>query len=191
LFNNLPSGYRRLFSIVLDIAYRAYLLQLRRDKDPSVFPLRKKPEDVTGVVVIDEIDLHLHPSLQQEVIQRFKQTFPNIQLIASSHSALVMSTIKQDAGNRVYKMTKGSDIDYKILPISLYGMDVSTITELALDTIPRAKEIDERLNMLFSFIDNENYIEAKKELQKLKSEFGENLPELSKAQIMLDFFEND
>ena len=188
LFNNLPSGYRRLFSIVLDIAYRAYLLQLRGDGFPI---LKKNPEDVTGIVVIDEIDLHLHPSLQQEVIQRFRQTFPKIQLIASTHSALIMSNIKQNEMNRVYKLTKMNDTDYTISPVQLYGMDVSTITEFALETIPRAKEIDNRLNTLFSLIDDENYKEANIELLKLKSEFGDNLPELSKAQTMLDFFEDD
>jgi predicted ATP-binding protein involved in virulence len=76
LFQNLPAGYKRLFSIVLDIAYRAYILQLR---GKTIFPdVLKKAEEVTGIVVIDEIDLHLHPSLEQEVIQRFQDTFPHI-----------------------------------------------------------------------------------------------------------------
>ncbi|KAA6338340.1 DNA replication and repair protein RecF [termite gut metagenome] len=95
LFQNLPTGYKRLFSIVLDIAYRAYILQLR---EWGIFTFLEKAENVTGIVVIDEIDLHLHPSLEQEVIQRFQNTFPNIQFIVSTHSNLVIANLKENEG---------------------------------------------------------------------------------------------
>ena len=189
LFKNLPAGYRRLFSIAFDIAYRAFILQLRGDS--KYFPLTlRKPEDVTGIVVIDEIDLHLHPALQQEVIQRFQRTFPNIQFIVSTHAPLVMSNVKQDENSQVYKLSHNQS-GYTIEPVQLYGMDMSSITEYALETTPRNREIDQQLNNLFSLIDDEKYIEAKNELEKMREIFGSNLPELAKAQTMLDFLEND
>ena len=189
LFNNLPAGYRRLFSIVFDIAYRAFILQLKSDTKFLSWNF-KNPELITGIVVIDEIDLHLHPALQQEVIQRFQYTFPNIQFIVSTHSPLVMSNVKQDKNSQIYKLSHKQS-DYNIEPVHLYGMDMSSITEYALETIPRNREIDQQLSNLFSLIDDENYAEAKKELTKMKEFFGSNLPELAKAQTMLDFFEND
>jgi predicted ATP-binding protein involved in virulence len=190
LFKDLPAGYRRLFSIVLDIAYRAYILQLRGNA--SISPPGKMPKDaVFGIVLIDEIELHLHPSLQQEAIQRFQRTFPNIQFIISTHSALVMSNVKEENDNKIYKLTHSKADEYDIEPIQLYGMDISQITEYALDTTPRAKEIDLQLENLFSLIDDEKYEDAKNELEKMKSVFGDNLPELAKAQTMLDFFDND
>jgi len=189
LFKNLPAGYRRLFSIVFDIAYRAFILQLIGNFKYIPWTL-KKPEDVTGIVVIDEIDLHLHPALQQEVIQRFQRTFPNIQFIVSTHAPLVMSNVKQDENSQIYKLSCNQS-DYTVEPVQLYGMDVSSITESALETTPRNREIDQQLSNLFSLIDNEKYTEAKKELEKMQEIFGSNLPELAKAQTMLDFFAND
>lgn len=49
-FEALPTGYRRLYSIVLDLAYRAFLLNRNVEVEPY------------GCVLIDEVDLHLHPS---------------------------------------------------------------------------------------------------------------------------------
>jgi predicted ATP-binding protein involved in virulence len=189
LFKNLPAGYRRLFSIVFDIAYRAFILQLRGNSNH--FPISlKKPEDVSGIVVIDEIDLHLHPALQQEVIQRFQRTFPNIQFIVSTHAPLVMSNVEQDRNNQIYKLSHNQS-EYTIEPVKLYGMDIASITEYALETTPRNIEIDLQLKNLFSLIDNEQYAEAKKEIARMRKIFGSNLPELAKAQTMLDFLEDD
>jgi len=190
LFKNLPAGYRRLFSMVFDIAYRAFILQLKGNPEHIFWTDLRKPEDVTGIVVIDEIDLHLHPALQQEVIQRFQRTFPNIQFIVSTHAPLVMSNVKQDENSQIYKLSHNQS-GYTIEPVQLYGMDISSITEYALETTPRNREIDQQLSNLFSLIDDEKYTEAKKELEKMREVFGSNLPELAKAQTMLDFLEND
>ena len=54
-YNNLPSGYRRLFSIVLDVAYRAYLLQLRSLDNPLFPDFTKEPDEVTGVIVMTKL----------------------------------------------------------------------------------------------------------------------------------------
>ena len=89
-FEHLPQGFKRLISIVFDISYRAFILN--GDAVPS------------GLVLIDEIDLHLHPSLEQEVLERFKRTFPEIQFIVTTHSPLVLTNLNQDEENKVVKM---------------------------------------------------------------------------------------
>jgi Predicted ATP-binding protein involved in virulence len=102
LFQNLPAGYKRLFSIVLDIAYRGYLLQLNTNKD---LPFSRMKAEISGVVVIDEIDLHLHPALEQEVVQRFQNTFPDIQFIMSTHSNLVIANLEEnDKKNSIIRL---------------------------------------------------------------------------------------
>lgn len=78
-FNELPAGYRRLYSIVFDIAYRSYILN--------------GTNEPYGVVIIDEIDLHLHPALEQCVLYALQKTFPNIQFIVSTHSAAVIANL--------------------------------------------------------------------------------------------------
>lgn len=126
-FEKLPAGYKRLIYIVLDIAYRSYLLNGNTNSP--------------GVVIIDEIDLHLHPSLEQNVLQRFKATFPGIQFIVSTHSALVISNLdvsENEDGiqqNKVYMM----DIDKekpKLLP-NLFGVSYDASLSDFMGTPPR------------------------------------------------------
>ncbi|QSX41516.1 AAA family ATPase [Shewanella cyperi] len=50
------------------------------------------PENITGFVVIDELDAHLHPSLQRKVLPFFSELFPNVQFIVSTHSPFVTSS---------------------------------------------------------------------------------------------------
>ncbi len=103
LFKQLPAGYRRLFSMVFDIAYRAFILKRGNE---SFLPINTS--NIQGIVIIDEIDLHLHPTLEQEVLQRFQQTFPNVQFIISTHSPLVVTNLKdEDNSNYIIRL----DID--------------------------------------------------------------------------------
>ena len=88
-FDMLPEGHKRLFSIVFEIAYRHFLLNrnlILSDNDC-------KPE---GIVIIDEVELHLHPSLAEEAIVRLRKTFPHIQFIVTTHSPLIVSNVYND-----------------------------------------------------------------------------------------------
>ncbi len=83
----LSQGEKSLFSLVGDIARRLVMLNPAVDKNP----LHGK-----GIVIIDEIDLHLHPLWQQKVVGQLNQTFPNIQFILTTHSPQVLSTVKKE-----------------------------------------------------------------------------------------------
>lgn len=97
-FLNLPAGYKRLFFMVLDIAYRSFLLS------------NGTTTNLPGVVIIDEIDLHLHPELEQSVLSRFQKTFPSVQFIISTHSPLVLSGVENKPENLVYNMQVENNI---------------------------------------------------------------------------------
>ena len=114
-FETLPAGYRRAFSIAFDIANRAFLLNSNCNPD--------------GVVLIDEIDLHLHPSLAQEILERLQITFPRIQFIVSTHSPLVLSNFKQDeTDNSVYRLTRNENFGTSIQKINYsFGIDYNTL----------------------------------------------------------------
>ena len=108
-FDNLPQGYKRLFSIVFDIAYRSYILNQA-----------KEPE---GIVFIDEIELHLHPSLQQEVLGRLRKTFPKIQFIVSTHSLLVISNLKSENNSNKIIRLENDGLTYSNEPVeNIYGI---------------------------------------------------------------------
>lgn len=113
-FETLPAGYRRAFSIAFDLANRAFLLN--NNCNPN------------GVCFIDEIDLHLHPSLAQEILERLRTAFPRIQFIASTHSPVVLTNFKQDENNYVYRLNRDSNSTYSIQKIDYsYGIDYNSL----------------------------------------------------------------
>ena len=91
-------------------------------------------------MIIDEIDLHLHPELEQTIIAALTSTFPDIQFIFSTHSPLVITNINSNDGqNVIYKMT-----DDTIGPIQLrdiYGLDYDSGVSEVMDVEPRTSDI--------------------------------------------------
>lgn len=82
----LSQGEKSMLALVADIARRLTLLN----------PNSEKPLSGSGIVLLDEIDLHLHPSWQQRVIKQLESTFPNIQFIITTHSPQVCHTIDSE-----------------------------------------------------------------------------------------------
>jgi transcriptional regulator with XRE-family HTH domain len=135
-FDNLPQGYKRLFSIVFDIAYRSYILNQA-----------KEPE---GIVFIDEIELHLHPSLQQEVLGRLRKTFPKIQFIVSTHSLLVISNLKSENNSNKIIRLENDGLTYSNEPVeNIYGIDYTTGLMDIMDAPYRPSTID---NLIDSYV---------------------------------------
>jgi predicted ATP-binding protein involved in virulence len=77
-FSELASGYRSIISMVGDIIIRLS----KNQKIKSNF------KELSGIVLIDEIDLHLHPKWQKALVEKLTQIFPKIQFIASTHSPI-------------------------------------------------------------------------------------------------------
>lgn len=111
-----PAGFNRLISIVFDLAYRSFILN---SGNTNIQPF--------GFVMIDEIDVHLHPSLQQTVVQRFKSTFPNIQFVATTHSPLVISNFKQDENNYIIQTYRNGDVYSHNVIKDVYGFNLDLI----------------------------------------------------------------
>jgi predicted ATP-binding protein involved in virulence len=182
--DNLSDGYRRLIHIVTDIAFRCMLLNQGIYGEEACFRTK-------GTVLIDEIDLHLHTSLQTSVLKGLRVAFPQLQFIVSTHAPMVMTGIEPNENNIIYCLSYARDNQYTVAPIQLYGMDASSIIESALHTIPRVQDVDNELNILFSLIDEEQLAEARTKLEQLQNAFGDSLPELAKAETMLNFLDND
>jgi len=77
-FEQLPSGTRNFAALIVDLLIR-FTEQQSDTSDPANY---------VGVVLIDEIDLHLHPKMQKEIVEQLSQTFPNIQFIVTTHSPI-------------------------------------------------------------------------------------------------------
>jgi predicted ATP-binding protein involved in virulence len=83
--DQMSDGIRSIVALVGDIAYRSIKLNPQLKSDVL--------KEIKGVVLIDEVDMHLHPKWQQTVIGSMREAFPNIQFIVTTHSPQVLSTV--------------------------------------------------------------------------------------------------
>lgn len=90
----LSAGYQSLIWMVLEIAYRMAVL------NPNL--LEGITSETTGIVLIDELDSHLHPKWQWKIIGALKATFPKVQFIATTHSPIVISSTKNNEVLELY-----------------------------------------------------------------------------------------
>ena len=81
----LSDGVRNMLTLVADIAFRTVKL------NPNLGPFAATHTD--GIVLIDEVDMHLHPSWQQTVLGSLRRAFPRLQLIVTTHSPQVLTTV--------------------------------------------------------------------------------------------------
>lgn len=173
----LSSGYKSVLSIVFSIIQWIELV----NKDE-----KRRIEKAEGTVLIDEIDSHLHPSWQAKIMPVLQTIFPSLQFIVSTHSPLVMSTIRNDQNNSIQKLIYRKDEGYRCEKIQTYGNDATSILTGTLETVPRDIDSDNSLKTLFSLIDDEQYEEAENKLIELKKIYGE-MPDLIQAESMLTF----
>lgn len=87
-FNQLSSGYQNMVAMVADIAYRAFYLNPHLSERAII--------EAKGIVLIDEIELHLHPSWQRRVVDDLKEAFPNLQFIVTTHSPFIIQSLNQN-----------------------------------------------------------------------------------------------
>ncbi len=180
----LSDGLRRLVNIIVDLSFRCMLL------NKGIYGI-DACSNTEGTVLIDEIDLHLHPTLQSGVLNGLQNAFPKLQFIVTSHAPMVMTGIPMDENNKIIQLSFSTNKGYHAKEIEAYGLDATTIIQSILGVTPRSKEVNERLKVLFSFIDNSQYNRALTKLKEMQKEFGSNLPELSKAEAMLNFLVDD
>ncbi|UAA37736.1 AAA family ATPase [Paraneptunicella aestuarii] len=164
----MSQGEKSLLALVGDIARRLAMMN----------PGLKNPLLGDGIVLIDEVDMHLHPTWQRKIIQRLTDTFPNIQFILSTHSPLVISDVKDVL---VYSL---EDHEAKPLP-SFYGKDANEVLLEAMDTSIRNEKVDELLNDLLDAIQDSDFDRARALLTVLEADLPNDNTEISKARILM------
>lgn len=124
----MSDGYKIVTAMVADIASRM------AEANPDM----ENPLQSGGIVLIDEIDLHLHPKWQRTIIDKLTKTFPNIQFIVSTHSPILLSGALEIAQIIILTPNSATDahaLDYinydisQILLSDLFGIDSSRSTK--------------------------------------------------------------
>ncbi|MCX6877233.1 MAG: AAA family ATPase [Verrucomicrobia bacterium] len=128
--DQLSDGYQVVLGIVLDFA-----LRLVRANPPAVG--REDPLAAQAIMIVDEVDLHLHPEWQQRVIPDLMRTFPGTQFIVTTHSPQVVSTVRKKHVRRL--------VGYEIaaLPTETIGAESGRVLEDAFDVSMRAQDLEE------------------------------------------------
>ena len=171
IVNQLSDGEKNLLAMVGDLARRLAIAN----------PEMEKPELGSGVVLIDEIELHLHPKWQRMVIPALLRTFPNCQFIITTHSPQVLGEVKD---GKIYRLANTeSGVTAEI--VRTYGRDSNRILEDEMGVPKRSQEIKDGLRDLFRLIDDGNLPKARELQTFLKEEIGFDEPEFARADVLI------
>lgn len=161
-YEYLSSGYKScmhlLLGIIKEIEYRF--------QEPTIFV-----EDYNGIILIDELDLHLHPEWQAKILSCLRETFKNAQIIASTHSP---NMIQSAIINEVIPLKKNIDgsIEVKSFQGLKYGFQGWTIEEILEDVMglqsTKSQKFNETLQEFNTALDNGDIAKAKKNYEILK-----------------------
>jgi len=167
----MSDGYRNMLSMVADIAYRMALL------NPQL--LDRVTAETEGVVLIDEIDLHLHPAWQRHIVETLKSIFPKVQFIASTHAPSVIASVRQD---EVIVLK-----NYTPLPSysATYGKDANSILQVVMNVPERQDSVQAEIDAFHRALGDGEIELAKRHLKTFSDILGEDDPEVVGAETAL------
>ena len=171
----LSDGERGMLAMVLDLTRRLAQANPAME-DPAA--------EATAVVLIDEIELHLHPGWQRRIAGNLTETFPKCQFIATTHSPQVIGGVEHD---RIQIIADGEVYS----PTHSFGVDSSRVLEEIMDTPPRAAEVEALLTKVSQQIGKMRFNNAREWLVQLVDRLGEDDPEVSRITTLLDFMEGE
>ena len=171
-WSELSDGYHAFIALVADIARRAVMLN---ELDGVEAPAR-----VEGVVLIDELDLHLHPRWQRVALPRLREAFPRLQLIVSTHSPQVLSSAEN---RQVRRLVDGQIQDRNVF---VSGRDTNAILRDLMHTDDRDDDGVDALRRLHDAIDRGDDEQADRIYRELQRRWGANDPALIRAKGFMD-----
>jgi predicted ATP-binding protein involved in virulence len=149
----LSDGEKCLLALAGDLARRMALAA----------PKAQKPLEHPAVVLIDEVELHLHPGLQRTILPRLRRVFPNTQFIVSTHSPQVLSSLHA-ANVRVIE-----HFELRTLERGTWRRDTNRILEAAFGDPGRPPEVAEKLNQLRDAVDADRHEDARRLIGELRA----------------------
>ena len=175
--HQLSDGERGLLALVFDLTRRLAIANPDSDNPIS---------EGVALVLIDEIELHLHPKWQRNVLKRLCDIFKACQFVVSTHSPLVLGEVPA----RCVRFLEFVDGKVKVFtPSEAYGMDANRILQEFMGAPVRNQKVEEELTKLFELIDDENFDHARDAISRLEEKLGTTEPELTRASSLIRFLE--
>ena len=176
----LSQGEKSLLALVVDIARRLIIL------NPSL----DNPLDGSGIILIDEYDMHIHPAWQRTLISGLPKAFKNCQFIITTHSPQMLGEVKPEQVI-ILESDEDNNISYSN-PTQSYGLTSNQILKYIMTptgdetNITRNKDVEEKINHINKLIDDKKFSDASDEIEALEKEVNGTLPELVSAKIDID-----
>jgi len=171
----LSDGEKMLLMLVTDLARRLAIAN----------PSSHDALSGEGIVLIDEVDLHLHPQWQRTVIRSLTHTFPNCQFIVTTHSPQVLSGVKRE---NVFILENSQLVENTP---HTYGKDSNSILYELMNVKERPDEVQQQINHCFKLINDGSSEAAKSALKELSNLLGESDSEVVRAQTIISFLEEE
>lgn len=170
--DEMSDGYKNTLSMIGDIAYRmAVLNPVLGDQVLDGTP---------GIVLIDEVDLHLHPQWQQTILSDLHTIFPKVQFIVSSHAPAVINSVPREQ----IRILENGEI---YMPAAqTYGRDANSILREVMKVSERPTDVVYRINAFYTCMDENDYEEADRILTEIEEIVGTNDPDIAAARTALD-----
>jgi predicted ATP-binding protein involved in virulence len=124
--------------MVAELAYRCIVLNGSKQERAII--------DTNGVVMIDELDLHLHPNWQRHVVSDLKNAFPNIQFVATTHSPFIVQSLTKDELINLDLQGNGEAEGLESDPIN-YGIEDVAEIEMGVENVARSEAFNERVEI--------------------------------------------
>jgi len=157
-FDRLSDGQRSLVTLAADIAWRAAQLNPQWGA--------RAPEKVQGIVVIDEVELHLHPAWQRTVLDALQRVFPALQFVVTTHSPQVLSTARPE-WVRVLRGDGTGPVDATL------GRDTNAILQDVMGVPPRPEWMERLLGAVEVALDADDLAEASRLIEEARANLGE------------------
>jgi len=155
--SQLSDGERGLLAVLIDLTRR--LAQVNPD-------LEHPARDAQAVVLIDELDLHMHPRWQREIVSRLTATFPKCQFVTTTHSPQIISEVQPE--NLLLLRQEGD----RIVPErcgQAYGLDANYVLEHIMGTAPRAAPATQAIHAVEDALERGDLASARERLEKLRT----------------------
>ncbi len=160
----LSDGEKCTLALLGDLARRLILAN----------PSADNPLEGDGIVLIDEIELHMHPSWQRRILHVLKNTFPNIQFIVTTHSPQVLGEAGDDYNIISLKYDEAEDMVVSAFINRMDGLDSNMILEEYMDTASESETKKSIVKAINEAIRKENFSEAEEKLKQLSLISGED-----------------
>ncbi|MCC6460180.1 MAG: AAA family ATPase [Saprospiraceae bacterium] len=170
-YRQLSDGFRNIIGLAADIAYRCIQLNPHLGENAVA--------ETPGLVLIDELDLHLHPNWQRHIVADLKRAFPKIQFVATTHSPFIVQSLAKDELINLDPNNEGVENN----PFD-YGIEDVAEIEMGVEDVARSEEFKKRVELASQYYSliaqgktsetNHQVAELRRQLNELEDRFSDD-----------------